>query len=196
MTDSEKKVSSIDLTAMAGRLCALRKKIGLDQRSVAKEVGVAASALSAFENGQRIPSLEQAISLANYYGISLDSLCGVEYANEEMPERISRADVLRWFTSLCEASMPVSIMAECFDFKRDELLIPEGTFCEAKVDGLIVRIGGKWLQEFGVKYERLLRLYLEKDIDSEMLQAWKDKKYSECNNNYALGTYSEEDLPF
>ena len=62
----DNKEPTADLMQLSVKLSTLRKKSGCEQRSVAKAVGVAASALSAFENGQRIPSLEQTVALAQY----------------------------------------------------------------------------------------------------------------------------------
>ena len=53
------------------------------------------------------------------------------------------------------------------------------------IDVLSIKLAGDWLLEFGAKYERLLRLYLEKDIDSEVLEAWK-KTRIDANEDVAV----------
>lgn len=192
-----KKKCSPSLEELPSKLSLLRKKSGQEQRSVAKEVGIAASALSAFENGQRIPSLEQAISLAKYYGITLDELCSIEPIGKVAHETPSKADVIRWLTSLCECGMPVSIQPDQFSTSNTPMMMPyKDQWIETTSFGASIRLAGKWLNEFSAKYERLLRLYMDGDIDAEVLEAWKNKRIEECETDYDLDIFRECDFPF
>lgn len=44
------------------------------QKQVAQDCGISDSALSSYENGERIPRDEVKIRLANYYGVTVQSL--------------------------------------------------------------------------------------------------------------------------
>ena len=56
-----------------------RKLRGLTQVELAKETGIPQSTLSAWEKGVNIPNIEDCITLANFYKISLDDLVGREF---------------------------------------------------------------------------------------------------------------------
>ena len=50
----------------------------LSQKDVARAVGMSASILSNYENGERLPSLENLIILARFYKCSTDYLLGID----------------------------------------------------------------------------------------------------------------------
>ena len=58
------------------RLRKLREKRGLSRRIVADLCGISKSALCRFERGERIPDLETAAVLADFFFVSLDYLAG------------------------------------------------------------------------------------------------------------------------
>lgn len=60
------------------RLRDIRKAKGLSAYRVSKLLGVAEHQMSAWELGKTRPSLESAIKLADFYGVSLDELVGRE----------------------------------------------------------------------------------------------------------------------
>ncbi len=59
-------------------LKALRLAEGRKQSEVAKQLGVTASAVSAYENGLRQPSYEVLIKFASLYKVTTDFLLGCE----------------------------------------------------------------------------------------------------------------------
>ena len=65
---------------MANSIKTCREKAGLTQKQVALTLKISVQAVSYWENGDRIPSLENAVMLADLYKCSLDALLGrVEY---------------------------------------------------------------------------------------------------------------------
>lgn len=62
------------------KLKLLRTENNLTQRQVSDRVGVAVSAISAYESGLRYPSYKALIRLASLYHVSCDYLIGVENA--------------------------------------------------------------------------------------------------------------------
>lgn len=54
----------------------LEKKIG--QVELAKQLGVSKGIISLWENGLREPSMTSLISLAKFFGVSIDFLVGLE----------------------------------------------------------------------------------------------------------------------
>lgn len=63
-----------DLTQIGKNIRAYRMREGLTQRALADNVLVSFQAISAWERGLSVPDLENAIRLANYFGVSVDAL--------------------------------------------------------------------------------------------------------------------------
>src|SRR5438309_9892729 len=63
-------------TAVATNLQALREMRSLTQAELGKRAGIAAASISHFETGQRSPSLESLVKLAEALDVSVDALLG------------------------------------------------------------------------------------------------------------------------
>ena len=64
---------------MKNNLKILRVNAGLTQISLQMKTGIEQSLLSKFENGERIPPTDTLITLADFYGVSIDYiLCRTE----------------------------------------------------------------------------------------------------------------------
>lgn len=64
----------------------LRKKAGLDQTELARQLGMSQVTLSRLENGRRQPTRAQLISLAKRFNVSLDALTGGQDDALPLPE--------------------------------------------------------------------------------------------------------------
>lgn len=58
------------------RLIELRKTTNITQKTLALGIGVSEIAIQRYEYGSRKPTLDIAIALADYFGVSLDYLVG------------------------------------------------------------------------------------------------------------------------
>ena len=58
------------------RLAILMERRGETQREIARETGVTLSVLNTTIHGKGVPSTGSLIRIADYYGVSLDWLCG------------------------------------------------------------------------------------------------------------------------
>ena len=58
-----------------------RISAGITQGEIAKATGISQQAQSTWENGIKIPTAEKCITLADFYGISVDELIGHEVKN-------------------------------------------------------------------------------------------------------------------
>jgi len=63
------------------RLVKLREERGYLQRDVADKIGIAPNTLSGYERNLRNPDSETLVKLANFYGVTVDYLLGVEISN-------------------------------------------------------------------------------------------------------------------
>ena len=66
------------MSEFAKRLKELRLEKGLSQWELAKQVGITHTAINLWELDKRVPSLDNAITLAKYFGVTLDYLAGLE----------------------------------------------------------------------------------------------------------------------
>lgn len=62
--------------ALATNLRIQRAKKRVRQQDVANAVSIDQADISQYENGTRVPSVDVVVRLADYYGISLDTLAG------------------------------------------------------------------------------------------------------------------------
>lgn len=62
----------MDIDRIKKRLVELRGE--KSQAQVAKDLGISDSAISAYEQGDRIPRDEVKIRIANYYGVTVESI--------------------------------------------------------------------------------------------------------------------------
>lgn len=207
----------MDLKNLGVRLSELRKKSGLNQRQAAEKLGISPAPLSAYELGKKLPPLETLAAMAELYDVSLDFLCGNEKADSaaELPkEATKREDFLRCFSALCRSGLPVKITRRTSDSQEVSSFINspiilgvqggeyESTECPVITSVSFVEsyditdsLNSPWLATFAGKYENLLKLCAERDIDAEVLDAWLDKQLVSAKGQYTLHA-PEEDEPF
>ena len=65
-------------TMIGGKIAELRKEQGLNQKELAKKIGVSRSALSLYEIDRREPDLETVKKIASLFGVTTDYLLGAE----------------------------------------------------------------------------------------------------------------------
>ncbi len=61
-------------TRIGNQLKALRSKRGISAEEMAKSVGISTSAVGMYENGYRIPRDQIKIRIAEFYGVSVESI--------------------------------------------------------------------------------------------------------------------------
>ncbi len=74
---------------IAERLIELRTAQGITQAKLAEVLEVSDKVISKWENGASMPDLNMLVSLANFYGVSTDSLLGIaKEENKSIPEKM------------------------------------------------------------------------------------------------------------
>ena len=66
----------IDSTIVASRLKMARENKGYSKVEVAKALNIATSSMTYYEQGKAVPSIAKLYALADYYGVTMDWLCG------------------------------------------------------------------------------------------------------------------------
>ena len=58
------------------KIAELRKGLNLSQRKLAEEIGTSQANLSRWEQGLNVPSIIECWRIAEFFGVSIDFLCG------------------------------------------------------------------------------------------------------------------------
>ncbi len=56
----------------------LREREGMSRRVLSELCGLSKNSIARYERGERVPSITDAEALADFFGVSLDRLCGRE----------------------------------------------------------------------------------------------------------------------
>ncbi|WP_083520794.1 helix-turn-helix domain-containing protein [Alicyclobacillus kakegawensis] len=64
------------MSSLGKRLCELRQQRNIKQREMAEFLGVTLRAWQRYEAGDREPTIDQLIQLADFFDVSLDYLVG------------------------------------------------------------------------------------------------------------------------
>lgn len=80
MFNKIKSENSTEVVSMniGNNIAALRKQKGITQEELANELGVSAQAVSKWENNTSCPDVSLLTSIADYFGVTVDSLLRVE----------------------------------------------------------------------------------------------------------------------
>ena len=81
------------------RLIALRKERKISQKKLAQALNVSETAVQNYEYG-RVPTLEIAVALAEYFGVSVEYLVGKEKAPQAMGLTERETDLIKYFRAL------------------------------------------------------------------------------------------------
>ncbi len=91
------------------KLRQLRQEYKISCRQLGKDIGLSSSALSHYETGLSVPSIESALKIAEYFDVSLDYLFGrTEYRNqEEEQKRVKKAAAKQYINVLIDRDIAV-----------------------------------------------------------------------------------------
>lgn len=71
------KIWRVKDMSLREKLIILRDKSGLSQMALANKLGVSRQAVSRWESGDAVPTIDKLKTLAEVYGVSLDWLCSI-----------------------------------------------------------------------------------------------------------------------
>lgn len=64
----------MDAKIKKNRVRELRDKAGVSQRKMAADLGLAYRTIQYIEQGQTVPSMDTAIAISDYFGVSVDKI--------------------------------------------------------------------------------------------------------------------------
>lgn len=152
-------------TMIGGKIAELRKEQGLNQKELAKKIGVSRSALSLYEIDRREPDLETVKKIASLFGVTTDYLLGLAkggntmlgkrinelrrasgMTQEELGKKLGviKQTVSSWENDSSEPNHAATIaLAKLFGVTTDYLLGAEGDAMgtEEKINEIAQRVG-------------------------------------------------------
>lgn len=158
----------MDNITLAFRIKQLRLDFNLTQTEFAQKINITQAALSAYEKGDRTPSLEVLTAIANNFGISLDWLCGLTDQKNASNFK-TYSDVFRTIIGLLAVRTT-----------------SEGTDMKAKITHHLIHYHGNGKTTFDTddpnfsnffpNWIKMKKLLSDKTIDKELYELWLEKE--------------------
>lgn len=160
----------------SSRIKELRKNSNQTQSQFADFIGTTQGALSGYENGDRTPSYEILVAIAQKCNVSIDWLCGLS-DNMTFDNRITTyKDIFRLFITVLDARYE----------NKETIPIIDTIDTETSAVSLTLH-DDKNFQDFFSKWCDIFKLHCEGTIDDDLYQMWikkqldwYDKPINEC----------------
>lgn len=166
-----------ELNIFAKRLKELRLSLNLTQKEFADKVDLTASALSAYENNVKNPSVAVAKRIAEKINVSIDWLCGLSDKMTPNDDIVTYSDAIKAFDKLDEA---FSIRINIADLAGGSLYYP------VIIDPIF--------QDYLKEWSEILSLYHKETIDDKLYNLWiedKAKTYNEEISDESVDLFLE-----
>lgn len=105
----------------ARRLRELRARLGLTQKDFAKKAGITAATLSAYESGQKSPSIQIAMQIAVAHSCSLDWLCGLSSSDAREDKKPFVPDLKMILSVLAYFMREPSLSSVELELRQDDM---------------------------------------------------------------------------
>lgn len=164
-------MGDMELQVFSDRLKELRTEKGLTQAEFVKDLGITASALSAYEKNLKNPSISVAKRIAEKYNLSIDWLCGLTDEKNCDKKYESYGDIIS----------ELFVLADYIDVNIYEAKI-EGAYHEHPGiffdDKFLETFLQEWADASYVRYSSAIN----KTITQTMYDTWKKSKLEELSN--------------
>lgn len=175
----------IIMDKLGENLLRLRKEAGKTLRDVASSVGLTATALASYENGSKTPLLSNALKLAEYYGVTVEELCGMEISTRKQ----TLVDLYRAMMLLLEHTERTRVTTEDMDYVKSPVFNEFDFIPSENEDAFPTQIthvtfdcwmwpkkGGHFIRDY-----RNLRTVQESGLlDPSVLEIWLAKQYDDA----------------
>lgn len=146
------------------RIKQARTDAGMTQSHLAADCGLAYASISAYETGQKSPTIHTAASIAQALGISLDWLMGLDDNKASQPR--TAEDCAR-------------IMLDAISTWESQGLIDRIEIGGNAQERLTLKLSDGLLLDFIQDWAKVHEMYTEKVINLEMYEAWVEKRIRE-----------------
>lgn len=156
------------------KLAEARKMRNMSQRQLAEAAGLSSGSVSAYEKGQKIPTVDSAASIAGVLGVSLDWLVSdAPLAEATAPSAGSVGDAARAFLVLVEAGV-VDAAEHTHILRKDSLLLDSN-------EGLVLRLtidqdADEPMAKFIEGVYKLGQLVGDGTLDKDIYHTWLERE--------------------
>lgn len=157
-----------DLQIFSDRLKELRQSLNMTQQDFVAEIGITASALSAYEKNQKSPSIGVVKRIAEKYHVSIDWLCGLSDTKKRSTLYATYGDIATELFKI-DDSLEVTL-----DVKKTDYEDYTGLF-------FMDQVANSFLNEWKDATNVLYNTSINKDITKTMYESWKKTKLEELN---------------
>ena len=184
--------------SFAYRIKKLRNSLNITQAKLASELNTTQAALSAYEKGDRTPSLEILIAISQKYSVSIDWLCGLTNKTGYSIETYSDL-----YSTLFAIEKSVRINFQTVS--REGVMMGPGWEPEPCVEYLqALYFDNPKIGAFVEEWEKMKTLHDNGTIDDEVYSLWIEKTLKKeenarvklNGNRYELSYSDDEELPF
>lgn len=144
-----------------------REDLRKTQRGLAEEVGITAATISAYEKQIKFPSLENALTICEALGCTLDEMCGVDITHTK-EDIETYSDAFR---------MLMLVVDKINGFLENVTFYDAGYDREYRDIGIM--FNDNCIRSFLTDWRKVRDLYFSETIDEELYIAWQEKKLRE-----------------
>lgn len=161
-------MGDIELQIFSERLKELRASLNLTQAQFVDDLGITASALSAYEKNLKNPSISVAKRIAEKYRVSVDWLCGLS-DNKNLGNN---------FETYCDVINILFALDECVDIALEERQTDFYSYTALSFDDKQL---DEFLHEWSEAADVLHNTSINKEITRTMYESWKKSKLEELS---------------
>lgn len=183
-------MGDIELQIFADRLKELRTLLELTQAEFVIDLGITASALSAYEKNQKNPSISVAKRIAEKYNISIDWLCGLSETMNHRDKPRKYSDIIKILLDI-EKYLDIGVYTEWKDNSDPYNQSP--TYKPFLFAEII--FNNQLMKEFMVEWEKMKQLHDDGTIDEDVYTLWIEKTLKKYDKDL-VGNGWEEKIPF
>lgn len=168
-----------ELQTFSDRLKELRNDLKMTQKDFAENIGITASALSAYEKNLKNPSIGVVKRIAKEYHVSIDWLCGLNDEQNPDSEIKTYSDIIR-------------LLAKITTCEKAEYLYTDIGVYENSVGNQygFINFRNDDMINFIADWSKLYDLLRNGSIDNDLYQMWIEKALKEYDRPIESG------LPF
>lgn len=162
-------MSEMELQIFSDRLKTLRQSLNMTQQEFISDIGITASALSAYEKGQKNPSISVVKRISEKYNVSIDWLCGLS-------EKKQLSNIYTTYGEIAAELFKIDNSLE-MTFERIKKTEYNSYTCISFEDPIF----DTFLQEWNDATNVLYNTSINKAITKDMYLSWQKNKLEELN---------------
>lgn len=177
---------------ISSRIKELRTSLELTQAEFAESINTTQAALSGYERGDRTPSLDILINIAQKYNVSIDWLCGLSETKDLSLKLTTYTDLIKILLLLNDAP------EICKNFSEQKYSATD--FFSNNFSTLLLEINDKHIVNFYQEWQEISSIRSKTPSGDKLYNIWLKDIYERFNfklenTKQSLNTF-DEDLPF